>query len=206
MIGLDWIVVQAGASQLSDVAKTPMVHCKGPDGEDFSSINVFGTLGITSLPAPYRGDGYTEYLVNPNLGIAIAARDTRIADVVGQLSAGDTAVHSTGSQHASRLFLKEDSRIAALLVKDSDGKDMGIVIDGVNKKIQIFLAGQMFQLDAASGISIGLNGTSLILTTSNATLTSGAVLLGAAPTIASPVAYGVAGPVNLISTSVFVST
>lgn len=203
-------IVQVGASQLADATSTAMIHAKGPDGEDFSSVNVYGTLGITSLPREWdpNSDGYAEYVIFPDENIAIAARDTRCADVVGQLSPGDTAVYSTGSLHVSRLFLKEESRVAALMVKDSDNKDMGIVIDGVNKKIQIFLAGQMFEMNASSGISLGLNGSSLVLTASNATLTSGAVMLGAAPTIATRAVTCPNAAVLLTgigSTSVFIS-
>jgi hypothetical protein len=150
----DTRITISGGSELDKTTNCLMVHCTGADGEDLSSLNVFGQLGITARPFPASDDGSSaEWITMPGSNLAHAARDTRCADVVGLLDVGDTAVHSTGPGHAARLFLKETSRQAVLMSKDTDGDDCFITLNGSENKIQLTIAG-MGQEMSPEGINI----------------------------------------------------
>ena len=118
--------------------------------EPLGDLQVFQTLGVTSLPFPKDDSGFAEAVVLRNVGgrkgVYVGARDTRTAKVVGAMKPGDTVVHSTGPKQAAQLQLKEDKRQSVLLSKDKRGKHMAVTLDGENGKLQITARGAVWEL------------------------------------------------------------
>jgi hypothetical protein len=150
-------------------------------GGETATCTIFGALGITSSPYPTNDSGYCEAIIDDRFNTIISLRDTRVSNVVGNITPGDSAVHSTGPTQASRIFLKEDAKTIALMEKDSKNKDFGIVIDGTNDKITMLVGGtSVFEISKNKitlAISDGSNSSSIILTPAGAQLNTAAVNL-----------------------------
>lgn len=177
------------------------------DVEHFGNVGLYGALGVTSLPAPATSDGRAEGVVLRNVGnadgVVIAARDERAAATVGELAPGETALHSTGEGFESRVFCKD--QLVAIIV----GSDVVVTIDRKEQKINIAGFGHVFEMSEGQGIILQeAGGAALILKDGKAVLKGAPVLLGDGPLLdkAAPplnaVAIGVAGPANLVATSV----
>lgn len=184
-------------------------QCIGEDENDeISNTALFGQLGVTSRPYPATDSGMAECLLDTISEVIISARDTRIASVVGNIEPGDTCVHSTGPEQNARIFCKENNKVIALLVKDKNGKDMGITIDGDNQKITMIISGTtVFEISTEAIIAAIKTPTStsnsvLQIKPNNTTLSSGQVLVGPGPEY-SPVLPAVA---TLAAPSVMLST
>ena len=122
--------------------------------EDWGEVNVACSLGITALPAPVGDDGIgAEGLIVENVGglngHCVSAWDTRCAEVVGQMSPGDTCLHGTHLDAAKRakVFCKEN--LLAMLV----GDDLMFSLDneddptnGRNKTASLMAFGSAFQM------------------------------------------------------------
>lgn len=146
----------AGASELDASLNTVVTHFKDTGGNDISGVNVYGQLGVSAMPYTADDDGDTgaEFLTITDMNIAFAARDTRVADVYGDLKPGDTVIHSTGPEHAARVFCKEESKEVTIMSKDSDGDDCYITINGSEDAIQATIAGYGFEMSAEAGIKM----------------------------------------------------
>lgn len=127
------------------------------DVEDYGDIPLSNALGVTALPAAADDDGSAEGIAVEvsSYGYAcVGARDTRCSDVVGQLKAGETAVHNTGGDKTkrSRAFFKEDC--ASIIV----GNDVVLMLDRKNKKITITGFGHIFEMSEANGVTLAPKG------------------------------------------------
>lgn len=144
---MNFVTVKIGYSELDPITHLPTIQALNPiegdsDFENFGQTAYYGPIGLTSLPYQANDDGYCEGLVVRDVaglnGALVGYRDDRSATIYGQLSPGDTCVHSTGPNKAAQLLLKEERKVAALITKDSNGKDIGISIDGTDNSITIF--------------------------------------------------------------------
>lgn len=211
-------IVDVGSAELDPINNILTLNALGvgtsEDNEDlpnYSETPIFGALGLVAMPSPKNDSGGCEgLLLQTKQGPAfVGFRDTRTSQVYGQLQPGTTCLHSVGAEQSIRLLLNEEKRTAALLVKDSEGEDIGLIIDGNARSVSFFAGGHIVELHATDFLNIRVQsdaGTSNVsVAPQSVVIQSGNVGLGAAPTAATPAAYGVAGPVNTVSTSVFIS-
>lgn len=112
-------------------------------------------LGVTSVPADPTAEGHAEGVVmspcGPYTSAVVGGTDTRCADVVGQMTKGDTALHGTHAAADKRaaVFCKEN--LLAILV----GKDTAIVVDRGSGAITINDAnGNQIEMSADNGIML----------------------------------------------------
>jgi hypothetical protein len=112
-------------------------------------------LGVTSVPADPSAEGHAEGVVmspcGPYTSAVVGGTDTRCADVVGQMTKGDTALHGTHAAADKRaaVFCKEN--LLAILV----GKDTAIVVDRGSGAITINDAsGNQIEMSADNGIML----------------------------------------------------
>jgi hypothetical protein len=174
-------VYQDGASCI------PQASTQRPldDGEDESEVEDLGqvpiacALGVTALPAPPDDNGSAEGVVLEGVGsltgTCTAAWDVRCADVVGQMSPGDTALHGThpDATKRSRVFCKND--LAAIIV----GNDMVFSLDRGGKAITLNAWGNLVQITpSAVKISQGTSAMSWIELKGGAISLVGAVNIG----------------------------
>jgi len=187
-------LVKLGAAILDKLTGALLIQAKGgPVSEtddnaapDYGNAPNFSALGLTAMPYPETEDGHAEGIVVevPGLdGAIIGGRDTRTAKIVGNLKPGDTVVHSTGPEQAAQLQLKEKKRQAVLRTIGTNGKDVAIVLDGRNDKVQVIAFGQMFEM-TPSGVSIVEKGGAAILMGGGVVRLLGTVVLGGSTPIA----------------------
>ena len=164
MSNIDAEVVDLGASKLDDDTGVPLYQGKGcafsddpNDAPSFDDTPVMCQLGVTALPYPADSGGNAEGLVCKGIagydGIVVGARDTRSNSVVGKMKAGDTVVHSTGPEQAAQLQLKEEKRQCALVTKGSNGKTMGLFLDGEKDQGMMTVGGCVIEI-SDGGISM----------------------------------------------------
>jgi hypothetical protein len=202
-----------GAAALDEDTGLPTIQAVVPlteeedDYEHFGNVDKFECLGVTALPWPANDDGHAEGIVARNVGnsegVIIGSRDERCANVYGKLAPGDSALHTTDPDATAQVICKADTGQVIAITEDSGGKNITLVIDGTNDKIQITGFGQMFEMSKDQGISI-TDGTGTITIREGIICLSGAVVLGG-PTPAEPVLAGPAGPVGKPADGVFVA-
>lgn len=137
-------------------AKTTAIGVDADDAPDIGDAPIACALGVTAFPAPANENGYAQgvktELPGTTGGWITAARDTRVADVVAQLGAGETCLHSTGKAFDSRVFCKD--QLLALIV----GDDMAVVVDRKNKKITLSAFGGHFEISESDGVYMAHEG------------------------------------------------
>lgn len=181
-------VVTLGASKLDSDSGAPLVQAVQPatdesDVESFGEVPLMQCLGVTSAPYPADGDGrYCEGVIASGIGgsdgVVIGARDTRTADIVGNLKPGDTIVHTTGPQQAAQLQLKEEKRQAVLVTKGTDGTQVLLVLDGKNDKVTLAAFGFVFNIDKTSASLVSPNGQNGLVVSDSGVHVMGKVILG----------------------------
>lgn len=157
------------------------------DDEHFGDLPVFGTLGVTSVPAPINDQGRAEGLMVRGLegldGAILGGRDVRSTRVYAALQPGDTALHATDAA-ASAQFQAKANRQAVIATKDSSGNTMTCALDGKNNKVQIAAFGALFEIDKAKDrvfICTPGGGASIVMSGSVISLVGTVVLGGAIP-------------------------
>jgi hypothetical protein len=186
----EWELAFVSASKLASesgaVVWEPYIQVgsKDDDVRPFGPSDVFQGLGFASMPYGKDEKGYAECLVAQIGGrcIAIGGRDTRTANVIGNLKPGDTCVHSTGPQQAAQLQLKEEKRQCVMRTKDKQGKDMIAMLDGVNEKIQVSGMGLMLEGSRENGWNIAEPGGAAIQLHGGKVIFTGTVMLSRTPT------------------------
>lgn len=169
-----------------------LVQCKGDAVDaggtaapDFGLAPMMCALGLTAMPYPATDEGSAEALVGDGIpgldGVVIGARDTRTAKIVGNLQPGDTVLHSTGPQQAAQVQLKEKKRQAVFRTVDTRGKDMALVLDGKNDKVQLTAFGHMFEMNRDAIVLTHRGGATLVLDANLIALLSTVVLGGKTP-------------------------
>jgi hypothetical protein len=178
------------------------------DAEDFSDCATFGALGVTSMPAPADSTGQCQGTIARNLNCFLGMRDTRIADVVGQLQPGDTCLHATGPSHRARIVIKEATDSVTIMAKDKNGQDVIITLGALGLSMQCL--GNIFQQDE-TGTVIGFKGNQIIINEQGITIGGKQVGLGSGPPIGGVVmgvpqtaGIGPAAPAIVCSDSVYV--
>lgn len=193
MGSIDAEIVRLGASKLDPESNVQTVQGKGPPlskhpnhAKSYDDVPVMSQLGVTAMPYPATDDGAAQGLMCRNIsgaqGILVGARDTRTAAITKALAPGDTCLHSTGPNQAAQVQLKEKQRISALLSKDADGNDIGVVIDGVAGTITFTVAGAVFQM-GKDGIKMATDSNAFVTLTSDgkAQIAGSQTLLGPQP-------------------------
>ncbi len=191
--GTNSLLVQAKGSALSE---------DGSDATDYGDVPFMCSLGVTARPFPADENGTAQGIIADDLpgidGVCIGGRDTRTTKVFGNLSPGDTALHSTGPEEAAQVLCKEKDRQVAAVSKDSAGKNMIILMDGKNDKITISGFGQLIEM-TREGISIAERGGSGMLFQNGVAYVLGTVVLGGLTPFA-PVHSGIGVGVTSIPT------
>lgn len=198
-----------GAATRDPATNSLLVQCKGAplsedpdDAEDFGQLPMCCALGVAAMPYPATELGAAEGVVEsvPGVdGLVIGARDTRTAAITGNMKPGDTVVHSTGPEQAAQLQLKEAKKQAVLCTKGSDGRQVLVLLDGANDKLQIIAFGALIEMTSENGVvltsetggaSIQLKGDTAIITATNVILGGrtpvAPVLAGAPPGAPAP--------------------
>ncbi|HTJ17833.1 MAG TPA: hypothetical protein VL494_13730 [Steroidobacteraceae bacterium] len=156
------------------------------DVEPGGEVDVFQTLGVSSVPYPKTSDGYAEGLFFRDCGgksvVCFAGRDTRDAGFTGKLRPGDTTIHATGPKASAQCFLKNEKKQAGLAVDDAEGKSMLFLLDGKNKKAQIAARGAMIQIGDDGSISlIDKSGAGLVISNGKVRIVGNLSLPGMTP-------------------------
>lgn len=148
--------LDASTNTLRVSAKSAQVGDTEDDAPGFDGAPFFGTLGVIAIPWPADGRGKAQGIVEEGLGgqngVITAIRDLRAAGVVEELGPGETAIHSTGPDFGSRVFLKK--QIAALMV----GDDCAMVMDRENKRFSISCFGLHLEMSEENGIVLSTGG------------------------------------------------
>lgn len=163
------VLVQAKGSQLGDEPD----DAPSNDGAPF-----FGTLGITAIPWPADARGNAQGTKESPAGhdaVITSMRDARAAGIVEELAPGETAIHSSGPDFDSRVFLKK--QLAAIMV----GDDVALVLDRENQRVTLTAFGLHFELSAANGAVLTTGGATVQLKDSLVALTGQVVIGGRTP-------------------------
>src|SRR5689334_7493774 len=152
-------LVDIGSARLDEKTNTVLVQAKSEqigskedDAPGFDGAPVFGALGITAVPWPKddRGNaqGVNDESIPGHNGVITSIRDARAAGVVQELGPGETAIHSTGPDFDSVIFLKK--QLLAMMV----GDDMAFVMDRDGKKVTLTAFGMVLEFSPAQGITL----------------------------------------------------
>ena len=182
-------IVNVGASVLkSGLALWQCYVGVGNENDDivpFGDLPSYQGLGLTSLPYPKDENGSAEAVIIRNIsgrkGAAVGGRDTRNANVVGKLDPGDTVMHSTGPNQAAQVRCQEKKRMASIVVQDKSGKHQVFVLDGENKKAQLFVNGAAIEIDDSGDITLAGAGGAAILIQGGDIVLNGVVRLPGMP-------------------------
>jgi hypothetical protein len=190
---------------------------------DSDSCELWQTPGVWSLPAPpTQGKPSCQSLVlkHSDRDIIFATRDLRNSAIYGNLKSGETCVGASTGQ--ARTIYKKDGSVNTVTTSDNtaggqtmlnhfgpDGLNVITPWGGITINSQgITITAGSAALVLTSGGNATLSGTKVSVQGSIAAL-SGTVgtFLGpnATPNPVQGVAYSPVGPINVVSTSVFVS-
>jgi hypothetical protein len=176
-------LVDIGSARLDPKTNTVLVQAKsaqiGSSEEDapgFDGAPLFGSLGVTAVPWPKDDRGNAQALVEEGVpghnGVVTNARDARAAGVVQELGPGETAIHSTGPDFDSVVFLKK--QLLALMV----GDDMAFVMDRESQKVTLTAFGCVLELSSAQGVTITSGGGATVQLFGPIASVMGTVVLG----------------------------
>jgi hypothetical protein len=133
-------------------AKSAQIGGTEDDAPGFDDAPLFGALGIAAVPWPKDERGNAQAVVDESIpgynGVITGMRDARAAGIVQELGPGETAIHSTGPDFDSVVFLKK--QMLALMV----GDDMAFVMDRDAKKITLTAFGMVLEFSPAQGITL----------------------------------------------------
>lgn len=149
-------VSQAADGSVRVQAQIPVANDNGEnDVEPFGEIQIMQGLGLTSAPWPRDEKGYAEGVIARGCGgrnaVCLGARDTRTAAIVGNLKPGDTVLHSTGPNQSAQVQCKEEKRQVVLATIGTDGKQILVIADGKNDKIQVLAFGAVWEMKRDGG-------------------------------------------------------
>jgi len=174
----DLEIVRLGASVLKD--GSPRWQCTVPVGNDnddivpFGELPIYQGLGLTSLPEGQGADGFAEAVIAPQVsgrkGVVLGGRDTRDADIVGKLDAGDTVLHATGKGKKPQFQLKKKKRSAAIVVPCEDGQDMLFTLDGKGMTAGLFARGAAVTINKDGSVTVAAKGGASLLLDSEISL------------------------------------
>lgn len=188
------VVVALNSSKLSATG-LPVVHAVNGE-EVFGDIDHFNALGVTARPWPADDSGHAEAVAVEHTGgadaVCVGGRDARTATVYGALAPGDSCLHSTGPEQAAQVICKEESRTVAMVTKGPDGKNIVVVVDGQNERVQIFGFGHAFEMSRDQGFVISSGGATLQIQGGVISLVGTVVLGGRIPVM--PVLGGTSPP------------
>lgn len=207
-------ICKIGASEVDPDTLMPLVQVVSEHNQQseqsFSKVPVYGAIGLTSLPYPATESGWCEVFVGHDVAgydvMCVGFRDPRIASIYGSLVPGDTAVHSTGPKLSVKTLWKEEQRQWVTIVTDEDGVDHVMSIDATTGQFNLSAFGGLFSfVKTELGTQVAIaneNGSFGLLPNGRFFAnTPGGTLGSAAMAPAQGIAYGVTGPVNLISSS-----
>lgn len=146
-----------GAAQLNpetNIVTVQTLREFGEDGETegLGDAPMMCALGLTAIPLGPSDEGHAEGIAmspcGPYASGIVGATDTRCADVYGQCLPGDTCLHSTGADPAtrSRVFCKEN--LIAFLI----GNDAAIVFDREKKSYKFSAFGHATEISETNGV------------------------------------------------------
>ena len=205
-------IVTLGLGTRDATSNVPKVQASIPldgdgDSEDFGDIGIYGSLGVSALPADPDDDGAAEGVVLRGVGntegACVGARDLRSGKVIAQLAQGETCLHSTGKDFDSRVFCKD--QLVSIVV----GKKLVASFDLKNKKVTIAGFGHLFEMSADNGVCLtAKGGKAMIQLTENGELVlkgSSIYLQGGAGQPMIPLANATAAPGAIPFLSIFAS-
>ncbi len=161
-----------GAARLADgiakwQANLPITN-DTDDVESFGEVDVFQSLGVSSTAYPKDADGHVRALLVRNVGgrrgVVVGGVDPRNTEFLGKQTPGDTTLHATGPGAVSQCFVKNKRRQAGLATEDESGETMVVLLDGVNKKVQVVANGAVIEIDPDGDIAlINATGNGLLI-------------------------------------------
>jgi hypothetical protein len=170
--GVDLKLATLNEGKVAPSTNAPVASCFDLIGDDPNDREPLGDaplmpcLGVTAIPYPPDADGHAEGIIATGVGglpsVCIAGWDTRTHAIAGNAKPGDTILHSTGPSKAAQVQLKETKRQAVVVTRGTDNKQMMVLLDGKNDKIQIAGFGYIIEL-SQTGIELaaGANGISI---------------------------------------------
>lgn len=144
---------ETGAYTIPQATVRRVVNPDDPtDVEDYGSLPITCALGVTAIPAAADettgacAEGVLIEGVGGTNGTIVAAHDTRCADVAGQMSGGDTAVHSTGGDATKRsvAFCKENAY--AVVIGGGGEKQVIFQLDRGGEAVTLSAWGNLIQI------------------------------------------------------------
>lgn len=199
--------------------KTLLVQAGDVVAGEVASIDaeLWQTCGVCSRPAsPTAGSAAAQAILirRSDRDVCIAIRDTRANAIYGSLEPGDSCFYATSGQ--ARILCKADGSISIVTTSDNTASGTSVIFK-ISKDALEFSApwgGIKFdatgykvwtQQGSTSNSSFEMTAAGMCQTLANTgALRCGMVLLGVAPSAASPARYGTPA-VPLVSTSVMVS-
>jgi hypothetical protein len=170
----------ADSNMITVQAAVPLNE-NGTDVEQFGDIDIYQSLGVSSIPWPADEDGAAEGIVLRDCGntdgVVIGARDERCVNVYGALQKGDTVLHSTDPDASAQVMAKSNRQIM-LATKDSDGQNTIHLLDGKNNKIQIAGFGGIIEITKDQISIVAPGGKATILMKDDSIMLIGKVILG----------------------------
>jgi hypothetical protein len=128
------------------------------DVEPFGALDMASQLGVYALPAESDGSGQCEGVVISPCGgstaVCIGAIDRRNSKIYGALKPGDTVLCATGPKAVSQFMCKAEKRQAVAATKDSQDKQILLVLDGKNDRITITGFGHAIDVSRKDGIAL----------------------------------------------------
>lgn len=187
-------VVNPDGTYTSPVCKMSLeVDAENGTREDMGEMPLMQALGLTALPAPPDDSGQAELVALEGVGgftaCAVGGRDTRCADVAGELAPGETCLHNTGGAAANRarVFCKDNH--LSLLV----GNDLTFILDRESESVSLAAFGHTIEVSKDNGILLGESGGAWFhLQDGEATLSAGGLNLAGAVSIGNATAQPVA--------------
>lgn len=202
----DITVATLGASRVDPDTRLPVAQAKiawgnsDDESEDFGECAMYGSIGVTCLPAPSDDRGSCEAIVARDVGgldgVIIGARDERSAGVTAEMKGGESCFHSTGKGYDSRLFCKDQS--VSMVV----GNDTAFVLDRKAGTATLAIGGSVLQIGKKGILMSGPDGSFIKVMGGIAQVSAPIVQLGVKQTLIPAAAIGSGGPTA--STTVFV--
>jgi hypothetical protein len=169
---VDVKLVTLNEGKRSPSTNAPIASCYAQIGDDpddrepMGDAPLMSALGVTAIPYPPDASGHAEAVVITDVGglpsVAVGCWDTRTHAIAGNAKPGDTILHTTGPSKAAQVQLKEDKRQAVVVTRGTDDKQIMVLLDGKNDKLQLVGFGYIIEL-SPQGIELaaGSNGISI---------------------------------------------
>lgn len=165
-------ILTAGTFRAQDgnIVAQAVDEIEGSDIESVGEVDVISQLGVSAAPYPKTDAGAAELVgVGPIGGrdfVALGGRDTRAAEVTGNLKPGDTTVHTTHPNSKAQWQCCGELNQCVGYLEDSDGETMLVQMDGKANTLTLAIPKQMIVMQKGEGIMLTTGGATIKMTES----------------------------------------